>query len=75
MSATGTPKPAIGEQIETSVDRDWFYGLIVRCKIAEEYVSFLDVELLPLEHALRQVIREDLPKVLRELARLRPDLL
>jgi hypothetical protein len=35
----------------------------------------LDVQLLPAGHALRQVIGDDFPKMMRELTRLRPDLL
>ncbi len=37
-------------------------------------MHFLDLELLPSGHALRRVIEEDLPKMMRELIRLRPDL-
>jgi hypothetical protein len=75
MSATGTSR-SIGEQkAELNLDRNWARDLTGRWEVAEEYVRFLDVELLPVGHALRQVIGDDFPKMMRELTRLRPDLL
>jgi hypothetical protein len=59
MSATATPR-RIGEQrTELSLDRDWARAFINRWEVAQEYVHFLDLELLPSGHALRQVIGED----------------
>lgn len=70
MSATARSTPITGQ-----IDRNWVDGVMTRWKVAEEYVSYLDLELLPAEHALRQVIGQDFPKVIRELTRLCPDLL
>ena len=75
MSATARPKPFIGEQTsETNLDRQWFEGVITRWNTADEFVSFFDTELLPLDHALRQFVGKDVPQLIGELARFRPDL-
>jgi len=75
MSATAAPTTRTEEHLETElVDKYWFCAALKRWKTAAEYVFFLDRELLPTEHPLRQAIGEDLPKLLRELLRLRPDL-
>ena len=75
MSATATPKPFISEQkLETSLDRQWFQGVMARWNIADEFVKFLDPELLPRDHAVRQFVGMDVPQLIAELARLRPDL-
>lgn len=45
-----------------------------RWKTADEFVRFLDSELLPADHALRQLVGKDVPQLIGELARFRPDL-
>jgi len=75
MSATATPKPFINKQkIETNLDRQWFQGVMARWNIADEFVKFLDPELLPTDHAVRQFVGVDVPQLIAELARLRPGL-
>jgi hypothetical protein len=75
VSATAQPKPFISERkIETSFDREWFQGIMNRWEIADEFVRFLDTELLPRDHALRQFVGKDVPQLIAELARFRPDL-
>jgi hypothetical protein len=75
MSATATSEITAERKSEPRFDREWLDGALARWKVAAEYVFFLDRELLPTEHPLRRVIGEDLPEVLRELARFRPDVL
>ncbi len=48
--------------------------ILARWKVANEYLSYLDIELLPTEHALRVLVRQDLPILLKEVIRLRPEL-
>jgi hypothetical protein len=74
MPATATSALARGQRTELDLDRDWARAFIGRWEAAQEYVHFLDLELLPSGHALRQVIGEDFPKIMKELIRLRPDL-
>jgi hypothetical protein len=49
-------------------------GLMARWNIAAEFVRLLDAELLPPDHALRQVVGMDVAQLIAELARFRPDL-
>ena len=75
MSATATPTPFItGQKVETNFDRQWFQAVMARWNIADEFVRFLDPELLPKDHALRQFVGMDVPQLIAELARFRPDL-
>jgi hypothetical protein len=75
VSATATPKPFISEQkIQTNFDREWFQGVMNRWNISDEFVRFLDAELLPRDHPLRQFVGIDVPQLIGELARFRPDL-
>jgi hypothetical protein len=75
MSATADPITRTEEHLRTElVDQEWFCAALKRWQTAAEYVFFLDAELLPTGHALRRMVGEDVPKLLRELLRLRPDL-
>ena len=74
MSARAVPLTRTEEHLQSElVDQEWFCAALKRWQTAAEYVLFLDRELLPTEHPLRQVIGEDLPKLLREFLHLRPD--
>ncbi len=61
--------------IQFDLNREWMEASIMRWKAAEEYISYLDLELLPRDHVSREFINSDVPKVVREFTRLRPDLL
>jgi hypothetical protein len=41
--------------------QDSMKEIVTRWKVAEEYLSYLDIELLPREHALRVLVRQDVP--------------
>jgi hypothetical protein len=56
------------------VDQDFLDGLIVRWKLAEEYVEDLGMDSLPAERALTILMRHDVPMLLKEIIRLRPEL-
>jgi hypothetical protein len=56
------------------LDRQWFHGVRARWKTADEFVEFFDSELIPADHALRQFVGKDVPQLIGELARFRPDL-
>jgi hypothetical protein len=55
-------------------DQDLIEGLIIRWGLAEAYVTDLKMSSLPSEHALLFLIRHDVPTLLREIIRLRPEL-
>ena len=58
-----------------AINRDWIDGLIIRWKAADDFVAGLsDMKRAAELAALRQVIRRDVPALLHELTRLRPDL-
>lgn len=58
-----------------SINRDWIDGLIIRWKTADDFVTGLADGKRGAEiAALRRVIRRDVPALLQELTRLRPDL-
>jgi hypothetical protein len=59
---------------EAVFDREWLKAALARWNLGDEFVRYLDAELLTPEHPLRQVMGQDFPKVMRELVRLRPDL-
>jgi hypothetical protein len=64
MSATATG---------ATFDQEEMKRIMIRWRLAEEYLSDLDNS-LPSEHALRVLIRQDVPSLLKEVIRLRPDL-
>ena len=53
------------------VDQDFLDGLIVRWKLAEQYVEDLEmVDSLPTERALKTIMQHDVPLLLKEIIRL-----
>jgi hypothetical protein len=54
-------------------DQEEINRIIIRLRVAEEYLSDVN-DSLPSEHALRILIRQDVPSLLTEVIRLRPDL-
>lgn len=52
---------------------DSILEIMIRWRVAEEYLSNLDIEVLRSEHALRVLIGQDVPNLLKEVIRLRPD--
>jgi hypothetical protein len=60
--------------VAATFDRDAVEGIIIRWRLAEQYVTDLDMDSLPSEHALLALIRQDVPNLLREIIRLRPEL-
>ena len=60
---------------ELTIDQDWLSGFLLRWVLAEEYLALERTEGLPEERALEVLIKRDIPTLLSELARSRPDLL
>jgi hypothetical protein len=75
MSATAASTSVTERTSELILDREWLKAALARWKAGASFVRYLDSELLPPEHPLRQVIGQDFPEVMRELARLRPNCL
>lgn len=63
------------EEDEVAVDQDWLSGFLLRWVLAEEYLTVERTEDLVEEHALEVLIKRDIPTLLSELSRSRPDLL
>jgi hypothetical protein len=57
-----------------SINQDWVDGLIIRWKTAGDFVAALDNRGGAQVAALRRIIRRDLPALIEELTRLRPEL-
>ena len=57
-----------------SINQDWVAGLITRWKTADDFVTALDNRGGAQVAALRRIIRRDLPALIEELTRLRPEL-
>jgi len=64
MSATATG---------ATFDEDSLKEIMIRWTLAADYLSELDMDSLPSEHALRVLIRQDVPNLLNEVIRSRPD--
>lgn len=56
------------------VDQDFLDGLIVRWRLAEQYVEDLEMDSLAAERALTVLMQHDFPMLLKEIMRLRPEL-
>lgn len=48
--------------------------IMIRWKLAELHVADLSMQDLPWNHAVRLLVRRDVPTLLQEVIRLRPDL-
>jgi hypothetical protein len=48
--------------------------IMIRWKLAELHVADLSMQDLPWDHAVRLLVRRDVPTLLQEVIRLRPDL-
>lgn len=57
-----------------SIDRDWLDGLIIRWKTADDLVDRLYTREGAQIGALRRILRRDVPALIKELTRLRPEL-
>ena len=49
-------------------------AMMIRWKLGVDYLEEVDMDSLPGEQALRFLIRQDFPTLLKELIRLRPEL-
>jgi hypothetical protein len=56
------------------VDQDFLDGLIIRWRLAEQYVEDLEMDSRPAERALTSLMQHDVPMLLKEIIRLRPEL-
>lgn len=56
------------------IDKYWVDEMMKRWRQSVEYIEGLDGQSVPAEDALRHVLQADLPLIMRELTRLRPEL-
>jgi hypothetical protein len=59
--------------IGATLDQEEIKRIIIRWRVAEEYLSDLN-DSLPSEHAIRVFVGQDVPSLLKEVIHLRPDL-
>jgi hypothetical protein len=67
-------KTMAASAVGSTFNQDLIESVIIRWRLAEEYVTNLVMGSLPAEHALLVLIRRDVPSLLKEIIRLRPDL-
>ncbi|MBV9405192.1 MAG: hypothetical protein JO211_07595 [Acidobacteriaceae bacterium] len=61
--------------VPNEIDAGWISDLVVRWKLAEEYVADLAMPGAPTAaDAVKRLVSQDLPLLLREVIRLRPEL-
>ena len=65
MIATATASP---------IDKYWVDDMMRRWWLSVEYIDGLESGSLPAQEALRHILQSDLPLIMKELTRLRPDL-
>jgi hypothetical protein len=51
-------------------DDDSMKEIMIRWTLAEEYLSKLEMDVLPSEHVIRVLVRQDVPNLLKEVIRL-----
>lgn len=56
------------------VDQDWMRGVLIRWRLSEAFVSSAELSERPEESALRTIVTQDLPILITEVLRLRPEL-
>jgi hypothetical protein len=57
-----------------SVENGWLEEQLIRWKLAENSLSRIEAASLPEEQALRVLVKRDVPMLIKELTRLRPEL-
>lgn len=56
------------------VTREWTEEVLVRWELARKKLMQVDPTLIPQQHALRILVEQDFPQVVKELKRSRPEL-
>jgi hypothetical protein len=55
-------------------DKNQLEVVLLRWRMANEYLAALETEDLPAQYALRILVAQDFPLIIREIVRLRPEL-
>jgi hypothetical protein len=55
-------------------DKSRLEAMLLRWRMANEYLTAVEADELPAQHALRLLLTQDFPQIVRELIRLRPEL-
>jgi hypothetical protein len=59
---------------EEPFDKMQLEAALLRWRMANEYLAALETEDLPAHYALRILVAQDFPLIIREIVRLRPEL-
>jgi hypothetical protein len=57
-----------------SVENGWLEEQLIRWKLVEDSLSRIEAASLPEEQALCVLVKRDVPRLIKELTRLRPEL-
>ena len=57
------------------LEQSWIDAMTLRWKASERYLNGLETESLPEEHAIRILVNDDIAMLMKELTRLRPELM
>jgi hypothetical protein len=60
--------------LANTIDKYWVDEMMRRWRLSVEYIDGLESDSVPAQDALRHVLYSDLPLVMKELTRLRPEL-
>ena len=63
-----------GSRSEPAIDRAWVEDMLIRRHLAELALDVIEPNAFPTAHALRLLIIHDVPLLVEELFRLRPEL-
>jgi hypothetical protein len=63
-----------GSSSEQAIDRAWVEEMLIRWHVAELAVDFIEPDASPTARALRRFITHEVPLLVEELFRLRPEL-
>jgi hypothetical protein len=55
-------------------DKSRLEAMLLRWRMANEYLTAVETDDLPAQDALRVLLAQDFPEIIRELIRLRPEL-
>ncbi len=56
------------------LDQEWMRSMLIRWRLSEAFLSSTEAGEAPEESALRTIITRDIPLLIKELLRLRPEL-
>jgi hypothetical protein len=66
---------SVAETKSKPLDQSWIDAMTLRWKASERYLNGSETESLAEDHAIRILVKHDIPMLMKELTRLRPELI